>query len=94
MTMLYPEEFWAIYGRGARLFDATGRELHHVMACNPYTGEVIMWTGLGNALDWLRWAVRQFQPRAWRRWLYGANLHTRHGFWPAPLRILPPEPLQ
>lgn len=87
--MLCPEEFWAIYGRGARLFDATGRELRTVMACSPETGEVIRWD---QSWGWspLAWLVSLLpRPRPTWPWLYRIEAPKRHGFWPAPLRVVP-----
>lgn len=90
--MLYPEKFWSIYGRGAKIYDATGRELRCVMACNPETGEVIRWAqGAFHPLDWIRWRLRRVKPRLKWDWLYSGSIHTRHGFWPAPFTVVPPD---
>lgn len=80
--------FSAIYPSGALVFDAHGRQLRHVLACVPLTGEVVM-ADLRMAF-WLRIpGLSSFYAR-WRRW--GSYLPRRHGFWPAPLRIVPITP--
>ena len=90
MAMLDPQEFWAIYGLDAKVYDAKGREMKHVMACDPKTGEVILWSeGAWSPLDWICWRLRRAGLR-WD-WLYGGTVHTRHGFWPAPFRVTKPE---
>ena len=75
------------YPNYAKVYDAWGRELRHVKACNPETGEVISY-GMGwiaKALHGLLWA------RPSRNGLNAGEheLLTRHGFWPAPLRVVP-----
>jgi len=90
MAMLYPEEFWVLYGLGANVYDAIGRKMKHVMACDLETGEVIMWSqGTYSPLDWIRWRLRRAGLR-WD-WLYSGTVHTRHGFWPAPFRVTKSE---
>lgn len=88
MAMLTANEALTLYPRGLRVFDATGRQLSHVMACNPETGEVIIW----NLPDWIRWRLRRVKPRLRWDWLYSGSVHMRHGFWPAPLRLVPKDP--
>lgn len=93
MAMLTAEEALTLYPRGMWVFDATGRQLSHVMACNSETGEVIMWSeGTWNLLDWIRWRLRRVKPRLRWDWLYSGSVHIRHGFWPAPLRLVPKDP--
>lgn len=60
MPMLYPSEFWDTYGMGARLQDATGREIDNVMAADLETGEVIIWCQLQSPMDWLRIWIHSF----------------------------------
>lgn len=87
MAMLTANEALKLYPRGLWVFDATGRQLSHVMACNAETGEVIMWAhDAWHPLDWIRWRARRAGLR-WE-WLYPGSIHTRHGFWPAPLRLV------
>ena len=73
MTMLNANDpaFRELYPHYARVYDATGRELHNVLACDAVTGEVVMY---------------DFRPDP-RRSHAGGLLPTRRGFWPAPLRI-------
>lgn len=78
---------------GAWLYDARGRMLEGVIACNPDTGEVLtaactsvqaFWSGVLNR----RWPRRR---EAWIRCLFltfGDSIATRHGFWPAPLTLI------
>lgn len=93
------------YPNWAKVYDARGRELRQVKACNPETGEVISY-GMGwvaRALHGLLWArdPRSFQiiwrPRISLPWAGPSpsgmiagdhELLTRHGFWPAPLRVV------
>jgi hypothetical protein len=87
VTMFYPEEFWATYGRGA-------------MVCDIETGEVITHDMPLVAHAWHRLLWHRKGPRGPFRWRLGNYLHPpgsgyldrRHGFWPAPLRVVPKEP--
>lgn len=93
MAMLTADEALKLYPRGLWVFDATGRQLSHVMACDPETGEVIVWSeGTYSPLDWIRWRLRRVKPRLRWDWLYSGSIHMRHGFWPAPLRLVAKEP--
>lgn len=89
------------YPNWAKVYDVWGRELLHVKACNPETGEVITYAmgWIARALHGLLWTrdPRSFQV-IWRlrigpsrSWLIAGDhdLLTRHGFWPAPLRVVP-----
>jgi hypothetical protein len=87
MSMLYPPEFWRIYGMGVQLQDATGREIDNVMAANLETGEVIVWCQLRNPMDLLRVWIRSLAPRMRSPWLWQTVIPRRHGFWPAPLTV-------
>lgn len=89
MTMLTAEEVLERHPQGCWVFDATGRQLAHVMACNPETGEVVMWSQTWSPLEWIRWRLRRIKPRLRWDWIYGGELLRRHGFWPAPLRVVP-----
>lgn len=91
MAMLYPEEFWRLHGFGAKVYDATGRELRYVCACDPLTGEVIMCCFRSNPLDWIRWRLKKVTPRLRWDWIYRGELPCRHGFWPAPFMVVPPR---
>lgn len=96
--MLYPEDFFAIYGHGAKVYDAKDRLLTAVAACNLDTGEVITYEQLwiAYAWGWLRWGHWPCSLSDWRRLGFlglrfpgESCLVTRHGFWPAPLQIVP-----
>lgn len=97
MTMLYPEEFWATYGSGTKVYDATGRLLRFVVACNPKTGEVITHDMPLVAHVWHRLLWPRTAPDGPFRWRFSPYLHPpgygyldrRHGFWPAPLLVVP-----
>ena len=106
MAMIYPREFWAAYGFGATVYDATGRKIRNVMACNPETGEVITCDAGWIAKAWLmvlwvkdpfshayRWRLGRLRlpSRLPRYEVVGGEVLRRHGFWPAPLRVVPPE---
>ena len=89
--MLSTDEFWAIYGFGAKVYDATGRRLLHVTACNPETGEVIRADDTWLTGAWIRalLAMRGNRPRYLGKFTPPGELLTRHGFWPAPLMVVP-----
>ena len=87
MPMLYPSEFWDTYGMGARLQDATGREIDNVMAADLETGEVIIWCQLQSPMDWLRIWIHSFAPQLRGQWQWQTFVPRRHGFWPAPLTV-------
>lgn len=78
----------ATYPNGFHAYDARGHRIHHVIACNPTTGEVIRWpifTGLlwelhHRICERLTWACGV---------QVGDYLPAVHGFHPAPLRIVP-----
>ena len=69
------------YPAGCRIYDASGRLLRFVVACNPETGEVICWKANRIMATLLR-IVKG------KDWSYGDCLFRRHGFWPAPLRVV------
>ena len=88
--MLHPPEFQARYGLGARLYDARGRELRNVLSCDIDTGEVVMLDRrLSPATQFYRLLAR---PRPYWPWVFPRSIPTRHGFWPAPLRVVPATP--
>jgi hypothetical protein len=96
MPMLDASEhaFRAMYPTWARVYDARGRELKSVMACDPLTGEVVMVDLRPSFWDRLMRPLRA-RRLSWWRWLaYRSGLPTRHGFWPAPLRIVANDPPQ
>jgi hypothetical protein len=82
------DAFWLENFDGAVVFDARGRQLRSVIACNPLTGEVIradfrtsLWSRMVRPL----WPIAQ----GWLRELvFGFTTSTRHGFWPAPLTVV------
>jgi hypothetical protein len=93
--MLEVPEFRQLYPRGGKVFDARGREIHHVSACNPETGEVVTRDMSWIARAWIRllWTRTDYRhplrPLYQPGWTY---FITRHGFWPAPLSITPQQP--
>lgn len=98
MTMLHASEVLQRHPQGCWVFDATGRRLGSVFACDPETGEVITHDMPWVARAWmpLMWAkVRRRDMFDWRRgarFLHSPGegcLLTRHGFWPAPLHLVP-----
>jgi hypothetical protein len=85
--MITAAEVLERHPQGCWVFDATGRQLKHVHACDPDTGEVIM-------VDWRPTLWQQITSRLRRssRWNWltlRSHVPTRHGFWPAPLHIVP-----
>lgn len=66
-------EFRQLYPNYCRVYDARDRPLRMVVACNPETGEVMRYQCNGE--------------------LVATNVdgspQLRHGFWPAPLRLVP-----
>jgi hypothetical protein len=66
------------YPYGCHVYDAWGRPIRFVQACNPETGEVIRMVSAinGTAL------ASNVSGGPWRR----------HGFWPAPLRVVANRP--
>ena len=85
MPMLDARDIWRRYDCPSMVVDATGRELRNVAACNPETGEVIMYE-TRPFIRFLGGIKGNFYAIA-----DGGQLATRHGFWPAPLtiRLLP-----
>ena len=94
--------FWQQYPNGCRIYDRLGRELRHVESWNPETGEVIAFDTSRltkflvrlvqlNSL-WV-WRLRLLGARIqWREGLFSqasGELLRRHGFWPAPLQVVP-----
>ena len=66
------------YPNGWRTYDAWGRRIPFVQVCNTETGEVV-----------------RFVPTADEeaiRCVRGGSPWRRHGFWPAPLRLVPIPP--
>ena len=111
MTMIDANDpsFWERCPNGAKTYDAWGREILHVKACNPETGEVISY-GMGwiartwNRLLWANepsshhhiWRMRGLWSLAKvpRHGLIAGEhvLLARHGFHPAPLRVVANRP--
>jgi len=92
MPMLEVLEFRKLYRHGGKVFDARGRELRHVSACDPETGEVVIVDLRPSIWDRMVTPLRR-SARGWLRELvFRSSIPTRHGFWPAPLRIVPNPP--
>jgi hypothetical protein len=85
--------FFQLYPNGCTVYDRLGRRLTNVVACNPETGEVITHSLLPLVCRWarLRWAITG-EPRLWQPRgelaVIGGELLRRHGFWPAPLKVV------
>ena len=102
MTLLYPKQFWNLYGCGAQIYDATGRRLRNVVGANLETGEVITHDMPAIAHAWNRLLWARASDRGPFSWRFGqffqppstGYLLTRHGFWPAPLQVVPAVPDQ
>ena len=76
MAMLDARAFWRRYGCGATVFDAMGRELDKVVACNLETGEVIM----NETRPWVSWLLGcRFERRPFIQ--LRNEVIKRHGFW-------------
>lgn len=88
--MLTATEIPKSHPQGCWVFDATGRQLHGVFACDPDTGEVIMvdW----RPTLWQRLTSRLRRSSPWNLLTLRSHIPTRHGFWPAPLTITPRDP--
>jgi hypothetical protein len=87
MTMLTAAEILSRHPQGCWVFDATGRRLANVFACDPTTGEAVIWCQAPSPLAWLVGLLPR--PRPTWPWLYRSEIPRRHGFWPAPLHIVP-----
>lgn len=91
MALIYPEEAWRRFGPTVAVWDATGRRLEGVMACDPLTGEVIrvmkdsdpsaMLVGVYCLL--LRWLRKRWGILVW------GDVIAVHYFAPAPLLLAP-----
>lgn len=84
--------FHELYPHGAEVFDARGRKLRLVTACNPETGEVVMFDLRPAPFDRFLFRFRKPHHRWWNWLLYCHSVQRRHGFWPAPLRVVPLTP--
>ena len=87
MTMQTAAEIRERHPQGCWVFDATGRRLNEVLACDPCTGEVVLWSQAWSPLQWLISLLPR--PRPTWPWLYRSDVLRRHGFWPAPLHLVP-----
>lgn len=102
--------FWRLLPNGCHIYDARGRVIPHVVACDTTTGEVIRLQPSKTPLTVaVLFCTLSWRPdprsehllflgipclRAPSRWLYHGVLWKRHGFWPAPLRVVPvPNPV-
>lgn len=85
--------FKVLYPCGASVYDVTGRCIPDVIACDPITGEVIRiasrWASPMHAIIVSRWKYGLPSPFWWRWFFYRDCLPRRHGFWPAPLTVIP-----
>ena len=82
------DAFWLEHSDGAMVFDRYGRQLQHVVSCDPFTGEVVMVDLRPSLLDRF---PRPLRSRGFSWWLWLADrstIPTRHGFWPAPLTVV------
>jgi hypothetical protein len=78
--------FFEQYPNGATMYDAWGRRLRNVAAYNLETGEVVRfvpWKGGHPIVNLFRMlgTLHLLNP--------SRSLIRRHGFWPAPLRVVP-----
>jgi len=87
--MITATEVLERHPQGCWVFDATGRQLKHVHACNPDTGEVIMVDWRPTLWQRLTSTLRSRRHQRWRWLAFRSHIPTRHGFWPAPLHIVP-----
>jgi hypothetical protein len=89
MTMLTATEILQRHPQGCWVFDATGRRL--AMTCSPVTlttGEAVRLVPRRRAATaWFMMGL--LPPRPTWPWLYRSEIPRRHGFWPAPLHIVP-----
>jgi hypothetical protein len=92
MSMLCANDprFRELYPNWANVYDARGRRLLDVMACDAATGEVVMYDPRPDPWDRLFHYLTPSRRARW--WRLRSRLPTRHGFWPAPLRIVPKDP--
>ena len=87
--------FAKAYPYGAWVYDAKGRALQGVIACNSDTGEVLTADCTLVQVFWYSVLNRRWPPPKRRdMWLrrlflpFGDSIGTRHGFWPAPLTLI------
>jgi hypothetical protein len=78
MTMLTAAEIISRHPQGCWVFDATGRRLNEVLACDPETGEVVR-------LD-REWLCDPCESLS-REPVLRDGIPAVHGFWPSPLTI-------
>jgi hypothetical protein len=84
--------FWQQYPNGCRIYDRLGRRLCNVVSFNPETGEVVVCDRLPlvGLFAWLRGNVtRRIWPFKVDFAVHFFQLNRRHGFWPAPLQVVP-----
>lgn len=90
-------EFRAQYPNYCKVYDARGRQIPFVTACNPETGEVIRMDGSWLTGQWLRltrprWRLGATTNHGFMWMVCGCEPLEKHGFWPAPLRLVPNPP--
>jgi hypothetical protein len=91
MAMIHPAEILRRPPGECLVIDATGRRLANVFTCNPETGEVISYDMPWITRAWIRLLWTRVDRRHPLRPLIQPGwtcLLTRHGFWPAPLRLV------
>lgn len=93
MTLLTARDYHRIHPTDGTVFDALGREIPWVAACNTVTGEVIrLDVSLSPLLNCIRWTLLR-DAFSWLCITTNPEIRysvvKRHGFWPAPLRIVP-----
>jgi hypothetical protein len=81
MLSIHDLEFEQLYPNYCKTYDAMGRRIRMIESCNPETGEVVR-------LDLDAYNLLMRLPFAWR---FHSKLWIprRHGFFPAPLTIVP-----
>lgn len=87
MTMLTAREVLERHPQGCWVFDPHGRRLNDVLACDPITGEAVLWSKSWSPLAWMLRLLPRPRPTWW--WIFPREVHRRHGFWPAPLHLVP-----
>ena len=92
MTLLEAatKKFVSKYPTGAHVYDKHGREIKHVTACNPVTGEVLRIDSRPPLFNLLLMKYQHaIGPRLMRIMFVSSGFRRRHGFWPAPLTLVP-----
>ena len=85
--MLYAHDLLQLHPAGADVYDRHGRKLPYVLACNPLTGEAILWWPLDGLSGWINFKMFQIR-RLFNLEPFLMEQRRRHGFWPAPLTVV------